>query len=84
MYIWTQVELNGLLLTFGGNTHKDTAMSFGAKCFSSDFMAYDPECGKWHRLPAPEKTLMHDVSRFGHTAFVHRGKVRAGNDEELT
>jgi hypothetical protein len=37
--------MNDLLLVFGGNTHKDTAMSHGAKCFSADFMAYDIECG---------------------------------------
>ncbi|OPJ90401.1 hypothetical protein AV530_017648 [Patagioenas fasciata monilis] len=29
------------MLVFGGNTHNDTSMSHGAKCFSSDFMAYD-------------------------------------------
>ena len=75
-YLHKQVEMNGLLLAFGGNTHKDTAMSYGAKCFSSDFMVYDVDCGRWHTLPAPEMTLKHDVSRFGHSAVVHKNKDR--------
>lgn len=33
--------VSGTMLVFGGNTHNDTSMSHGAKCFSSDFMAYD-------------------------------------------
>lgn len=37
------------MLVFGGNTHNDTSMSHGAKCFSSDFMAYD--IGKFPKAP---------------------------------
>lgn len=29
------------MLIFGGNTHNDTSLSNGAKCFSADFLAYD-------------------------------------------
>lgn len=29
------------MLVFGGNTHNDTSLSNGAKCFSADFLAYD-------------------------------------------
>lgn len=40
-YLHTAVIVSGTMLVFGGNTHNDTSMSHGAKCFSSDFMAYD-------------------------------------------
>ncbi|XP_009700922.1 PREDICTED: attractin-like, partial [Cariama cristata] len=40
-YLHTAVIMSGTMLVFGGNTHNDTSMSHGAKCFSSDFMAYD-------------------------------------------
>lgn len=40
-YLHSAVLLSGTLLVFGGNTHNDTSLSNGAKCFSADFMAYD-------------------------------------------
>ncbi|MGH0160302.1 UNVERIFIED_CONTAM: hypothetical protein FKN15_039103 [Acipenser sinensis] len=40
-YLHSAVILSGVVLVFGGNTHNDTALSNGAKCFSSDFIAYD-------------------------------------------
>lgn len=40
-YLHSAVVLSGTLLVFGGNTHNDTSLSNGAKCFSADFMAYD-------------------------------------------
>ena len=40
-YLHTAVLSNGALLVFGGNTHNDTSLSNGAKCFSADFLAYD-------------------------------------------
>ena len=40
-YLHTAVIASGTMLVFGGNTHNDTSMSHGARCFSSDFMAYD-------------------------------------------
>lgn len=33
--------VSGSMLVFGGNTHNDTSMSHGAKCFSSDFLVYN-------------------------------------------
>lgn len=40
-YLHSSVLLGGTLLIFGGNTHNDTSLSNGAKCFSADFLAYD-------------------------------------------
>ncbi len=44
-YLHSSVLLGGTLLIFGGNTHNDTSLSNGAKCFSADFLAYD--IGLW-------------------------------------
>ncbi|KAJ1213302.1 hypothetical protein NDU88_000940 [Pleurodeles waltl] len=67
-YLHTAVIISGTMLVFGGNTHNDTSMSYGAKCFSSDFMAYDLACDHWSVLPSPD--LRHDVNRFGHSAVL--------------
>ena len=40
-YLHSAVLINGAMLIFGGNTHNDTSLSNGAKCFSADFLAYD-------------------------------------------
>ncbi|KPP60184.1 attractin-like protein 1-like, partial [Scleropages formosus] len=40
-YLHSAVLLSGSMLVFGGNTHNDTSLSNGAKCFSADFLAYD-------------------------------------------
>ena len=40
-YLHSAVIISGLMLVFGGNTHNDTSMSYGAKCYSADFLAYD-------------------------------------------
>lgn len=40
-YLHSAALLSGTVLVFGGNTHNDTSLSNGAKCFSADFMAYD-------------------------------------------
>ena len=45
-YLHSAVIIAGLMLVFGGNTHNDTSMSYGAKCYSSDFLAYD--MGSFH------------------------------------
>lgn len=45
-YLHSAVLLSGAILVFGGNTHNDTSLSNGAKCFSADFLAYD--IGKSH------------------------------------
>uniref|UniRef100_A0A8C6TFS9 Attractin-like 1b n=1 Tax=Neogobius melanostomus TaxID=47308 RepID=A0A8C6TFS9_9GOBI len=68
-YLHSAVLLSGTLLVFGGNTHNDTSLSNGAKCFSADFLAYDIACDEWKLLPKPD--LHRDVNRFGHSAVVH-------------
>ncbi|CAB1439076.1 unnamed protein product [Pleuronectes platessa] len=65
-YLHTAVIVSGAMLVFGGNTHNDTSMSHGAKCFSSDFLAYSLACDEWTVLPRPD--LYNDVNRFGHSA----------------
>ncbi|XP_067099058.1 attractin isoform X1 [Osmerus mordax] len=65
-YLHTAVMVDRTMLVFGGNTHNDTSMSHGAKCFSSDFMAYDLVCDEWSVLPRPD--LLHHLNRFGHSA----------------
>uniref|UniRef100_A0A3Q2Z0Z0 Attractin n=1 Tax=Hippocampus comes TaxID=109280 RepID=A0A3Q2Z0Z0_HIPCM len=70
-YLHTAVIVSGTMLVFGGNTHNDTSMSHGAKCFSSDFMAYSLACDEWTPLPRPE--LFHDLNRFGHSAVASDG-----------
>uniref|UniRef100_A0A4W5LSM9 Attractin like 1 n=1 Tax=Hucho hucho TaxID=62062 RepID=A0A4W5LSM9_9TELE len=72
-YLHTAVLSNGALLVFGGNTHNDTSLSNGAKCFSADFLAYDIACDEWEVLPRPD--LHRDVNRFGHTSVVSNGSM---------
>ena len=38
------------MIVFGGNTHNDTSVSHGAKCYSADVLAYDMVCDKWYVL----------------------------------
>uniref|UniRef100_A0A2K5WB69 Attractin like 1 n=1 Tax=Macaca fascicularis TaxID=9541 RepID=A0A2K5WB69_MACFA len=70
-YLHSAVLINGAMLIFGGNTHNDTSLSNGAKCFSADFLAYDIACDEWKILPKPN--LHRDVNRFGHSAVVING-----------
>ncbi|KAI3362821.1 hypothetical protein L3Q82_001870 [Scortum barcoo] len=72
-YLHSAVLLSGTVLVFGGNTHNDTSLSNGAKCFSADFMAYDIACDHWAVLPRPG--LHRDVNRFGHSAVVSNGSM---------
>uniref|UniRef100_A0A669BA32 Attractin like 1 n=1 Tax=Oreochromis niloticus TaxID=8128 RepID=A0A669BA32_ORENI len=72
-YLHSAVLLSGTLLVFGGNTHNDTSLSNGAKCFSADFLAYDIACDEWTLLPKPD--LHRDVNRFGHSAVVSNGSM---------
>ncbi|KAG9338329.1 hypothetical protein JZ751_025885, partial [Albula glossodonta] len=72
-YLHTAVLISGVMLVFGGNTHNDTSLSNGAKCFSSDFLAYDIACDEWKVLPKPN--LHRDVNRFGHSAVVSNGSM---------
>ncbi|KAK3875518.1 hypothetical protein Pcinc_019616 [Petrolisthes cinctipes] len=69
-FLHSAVVSEGLLLVFGGNTHNDTAFSYGAKCYSADFLAYDLACNSWHTLPHPPNLLL-DVARYGHAAVLH-------------
>ncbi|KAK7866706.1 hypothetical protein R5R35_003244 [Gryllus longicercus] len=57
----------GLMLVFGGNTHNDTSHSQGAKCYSSDMLAYDVACDHWSTINIPSD-LRADLARFGHSA----------------
>ncbi|XP_027862351.1 attractin-like protein 1 isoform X2 [Xiphophorus couchianus] len=72
-YLHSAVLLSGTMLVFGGNTHNDTSLSNGAKCFSADFLAYDIACDKWTVLPRPG--LHRDINRFGHSAVVSNGSM---------
>ncbi|KAG7228421.1 hypothetical protein INR49_007593 [Caranx melampygus] len=72
-YLHSAVLLSGTILVFGGNTHNDTSLSNGAKCFSADFLAYDIACDEWTVLPRPG--LHRDVNRFGHSAVVSNGTM---------
>merc|ERR1719193_303040 len=45
-YLHSAVAVGGLMLVYGGNTHNDTVFSQGAKCYSSDFIAYDIACDR--------------------------------------
>lgn len=64
----------GLMIVFGGNTHNDTAHSFGAKCYSSDMLAYDVACDSWSTLRVPQG-LRSDLARFGHSATVFNNSL---------
>uniref|UniRef100_A0A673B1M1 Attractin like 1 n=1 Tax=Sphaeramia orbicularis TaxID=375764 RepID=A0A673B1M1_9TELE len=72
-YLHSAVLLSGTVLIFGGNTHNDTSLSNGAKCFSSDFLAYDIACDEWAVLPRPG--LHQDINRFGHSAVVSNSSM---------
>ncbi|CAL8254265.1 unnamed protein product [Lota lota] len=72
-YLHSAVLVSGTMLVFGGNTHNDTSLSNGAKCFSADFLAYDIACDSWTVLPRPG--LHRDANRFGHSAVVKNGSM---------
>lgn len=68
-YLHSAVMSGGLMLVYGGNTHNETAISNGAKCYSSDFIAYDTICDTWYKLQQPlPKSVGGDLSRYGHLA----------------
>eukprot|EP00096_Caligus_rogercresseyi_P010713 TRINITY_DN3998_c0_g2_i1.p1 TRINITY_DN3998_c0_g2~~TRINITY_DN3998_c0_g2_i1.p1 ORF type:complete len:1325 (+),score=211.17 TRINITY_DN3998_c0_g2_i1:165-4139(+) len=68
-YLHSAVISQGLMIIYGGNTHNDTSWSHGAKCFSSDLLAYDIACDRWFSMddsfPADFDV---DLPRLGHTA----------------
>ncbi|KAB7494399.1 Attractin-like protein 1 [Armadillidium nasatum] len=73
-FLHSATLMPGLMLVFGGNTHNDTAFSYGAKCFSADFLAYDIHCDTWHKLDSPPD-LRTGTSRYGHTSVNVEGKM---------
>ncbi|KAK8733971.1 hypothetical protein OTU49_006273 [Cherax quadricarinatus] len=73
-FLHSAVLVEGLMLVFGGNTHNDTAFSYGAKCYSADFLAYDIACNSWHSLSKPPNLYL-DVARYGHSAVLHQGEM---------
>lgn len=73
-YLHTALFINrGLMMVFGGYTHNDTAQSYGAKCYSNEFLAYDVWCDTWQMLQTPNE-IQADLARFGHSAVVFEGK----------
>nr|CAD7262632.1 unnamed protein product [Timema shepardi] len=74
----------GLMVVFGGNTHNDTAHSQGAKCYSSELLAYDVICDSWFPLTVPRE-LRADLARFGHSAviFNHTMYIYGGFDGQM-
>ncbi|XP_045189684.2 attractin-like protein 1 [Mercenaria mercenaria] len=73
-YLHSAVWLGELMLVFGGNTHNDTSISYGAKCYSPDFMAYDPECNSWRYLSSVD--LLPNGARYGHIAQAYTASDR--------
>ncbi|XP_069986395.1 attractin-like protein 1 isoform X2 [Penaeus vannamei] len=73
-FLHSAVLFKGLMLVFGGNTHNDTAYSYGAKCYSADFLAYDISCNSWHTMRKPPNLYL-DVARYGHTAVFHQEEM---------
>ena len=61
-YLHSAVLVSGTMLVFGGNTHNDTSLSNGAKCFSADFLAYDIGRDAEHRDAAVTHSLLHSLS----------------------
>ncbi|XP_043480588.1 attractin isoform X2 [Leptopilina heterotoma] len=71
---------SGMMIVFGGNTHNDTLHSHGARCYSSDTIAYDAICDSWHQFPmkwqgSPDKwedspKEMVNLPRYGHSSTV--------------
>ncbi|XP_073969504.1 attractin-like protein dsd isoform X2 [Rhodnius prolixus] len=73
-FLHTGTFLNGLMLVFGGNTHNDTALSRGAKCYSADFLSYDVVCDSWASFSVPP-VLVADLPRFGHSAVTFNNSL---------
>nr|XP_040574735.1 attractin-like [Lepeophtheirus salmonis] len=68
-YLHSSVISQGLMIIYGGNTHNDTSWSHGAKCFSSDLLAYDIACDHWFSMDDSFPTDFDvDLPRLGHTA----------------
>ncbi|XP_021361114.1 attractin-like isoform X3 [Mizuhopecten yessoensis] len=68
-YLHSAAILSGSIFVFGGNTHNDTSISYGAKCYSSDLMVYNIECNSWYTLQSP--SLPEFGARYGHSAVFY-------------
>ncbi|XP_069140084.1 attractin-like protein 1 isoform X2 [Argopecten irradians] len=68
-YLHSAAILNGLMFVFGGNTHNDTSISYGAKCYSSDLMVYNIGCNYWYPIQA--SFLPSFGARYGHSAVFY-------------
>lgn len=66
-YLHTAVIVDGMMIVYGGNTHNDTSISLGAKCYSPDLLLYDIDCNKWSQLDSSE--LNSHGARYGHSAL---------------
>nr|XP_022341694.1 attractin-like protein 1 isoform X2 [Crassostrea virginica] len=77
-YLHTSVIIDGTMIVFGGNTHNDTSISLGAKCYSPDVLLYDIKCNKWSQLDSSELSL--HGARYGHSAVAIN---RSGGTEML-
>ncbi|XP_071947686.1 attractin-like isoform X2 [Antedon mediterranea] len=73
-YLHSAVLIDDIMYVFGGNMHNDTRKSNGAKCYSSQFMAYDIECGVWSSIEATS-VLPKDIARYGHAAVMYNGSM---------
>ncbi|XP_074640642.1 attractin-like protein 1 [Tubulanus polymorphus] len=82
-YLHTASIISGLMLVFGGNTHNDTSTSYGAKCYSLDFLAYDTKCDKWFQLDKPH--LLNNIARYGHSSIVYKNEmyIYGGFDSQM-
>ncbi|XP_071792859.1 attractin-like isoform X3 [Asterias amurensis] len=73
-FLHTSVLLNDILYVFGGNTHTDSVEFTGAKCFSSDFLAYDTKCKTWSDI-SDNGYLSQNIARYGHAAVEYKGQI---------
>ncbi|CAL1533125.1 unnamed protein product [Lymnaea stagnalis] len=61
-YLHSAAIIDGLMITYGGNTYNETLQ----KCFVSDFMVYDTEFDKWYTLSTADLHLIsYSMDRFG-------------------
>ncbi|XP_022110454.1 attractin-like protein 1 isoform X2 [Acanthaster planci] len=73
-FLHSAVILSDIMFVYGGNTHTDSVQFTGAKCLSSDFLAYHISCQTWSRLPS-DVSYSPDIARYGHASFVYDEKI---------
>lgn len=72
--------INDQLYVYGGlygGSSNSTVDNNNLKCFLTQFLVYNIPCDTWHHLPEPSDQILNilGTGRFGHTSFVHRGKI---------